>query len=749
MPNKSHHTEDTVITFVLRFRYLLLLFTITKCIIHVECTNCLRGTYSIDGTDDNGPCIDCPIGYTTQNYLTDSPDASKCRLCAPGYSGTAITTSLPPTGCIPCPIGKYTPGNINGGLCITCKLGYTTIGSGTGGSFPSTCTICDAGYRGTSGAGTNGCYSCVTGLNYNANSGNNVVCTTCDPNSTGCVYNSAGTCAAGYAGDARTGTCKLCLQGKYAPAINGGTCSSCNVGYSTTSSGTGGNTLASCDRCAAGYAGTPIGGTTGCTICPKGTFSDVSAGIPCKSCNAGYTTPRAGVNSTDTSVCVFCSPGYSGTSSMSATLTGCSLCPQGKYSEGNKNDGKCISCLKGFTTPNVGTSGTTASVCNRCAGGYEGTPIGGTTGCTICPSGKYSPIGSGLTCSTCRTGYSNWPPGTTGNDDTACSLCDWGYNGFSVGGTSGCTSCPQGKYSDLGNNAYKCKTCTVGYTTSSSATSGRDTSVCTVCDRGTYSSNGLASGTNTGCTFCTVGYTTLTHNTIGSDTSVCTMCAPGYSGSSNGDATTLGGCIACPQGKYGPGNSNSAACTSCNTGYSTSSEAMNGNSAIACNRCASGYQGTTTDGITGCTICPQGKFSVVSSLQNTKITSNSCLDCKYGFTTTTLGTIGSDYSACNICDIEVGYEGTTTDGITGCTYLLFVPSWVLGLMIVSGILCLICLWVSRKGEGHKKKIYGMMEEAKLDVEELARDPYADDDDDDDYDDETLQTNTPPKNKNKY
>ena len=191
------HAHIRIHTHIHKWLYMLLVLHI--CIhthtLTVNAANCLQGLYSFDGTDTAGPCTDCPAGYTTDTIMTIGANEQVCRRCAPGYEGTS-SGIYPVTGCTICSIGKYTPGNSNGGQCISCKIGYTTINSGNGGQFPSSCTLCDAGYQGTSSSGTSGCSQCSSGSNYNEVAGNGVVCTPCDANSINCTYNSAGTCAA-------------------------------------------------------------------------------------------------------------------------------------------------------------------------------------------------------------------------------------------------------------------------------------------------------------------------------------------------------------------------------------------------------------------------------------------------------------------------------------------------------------------------------------------------------------------------
>ena len=68
-------------------------------------------------------------------------------------------------------------------------------------------------------------------------------------------------------------------------------------------------------------------------------------------------------------------------------------------------------------------------------------------------------------------------------------------------------------------------------------------------------------------------------------------------------------------------------------------------------------------------------------------------------------------------------------------YVLVVPSWILVILVLGSIFCIcFALLCCRKGDGYKKKIYDMMDEAKLDQDKDQMEGE-NDDDDDYYDDE--------------
>lgn len=142
-------------------------------------------------------------------------------------------------------------------------------------------------------------------------------------------------CAAGYYGV--NGTCISCAAGKYSNVTNSLFCSSCDVGFYSTSS------------------------STSCTACAPGKYS----------------------NSNQTS-CVSCSAGtYSNSSS-------CITCAPGTYS--NTNRSACVSCSAGTFTNAAGQSS-----CIPCVSSYS--PSNGSTSCFPCPhSYMIAPPGK-LSCS--------------------------------------------------------------------------------------------------------------------------------------------------------------------------------------------------------------------------------------------------------------------------------------------------------------------------------------------------------------
>ena len=142
------------------------------------------------------------------------------------------------------------------------------------------------------------------------------------------------------------------------------------------------------------------------------------------------------------------------------------MCDQGYFSNGGAT--RCTKCrigtysdIKGATTCVNVPGGSYSTECDKnltacksflpCQMGYFSSA--GTTFCTKCPVGTYSDIEGGTSCIDVPAGFY-----TTGCDEnmTACkakSLCPAGY--FSFAAATVCTKCPMGRYSD-NMGATKC-----------------------------------------------------------------------------------------------------------------------------------------------------------------------------------------------------------------------------------------------------------------------------------------------------
>lgn len=257
----------------------------------------------------------------------------------------------------------------------------------------------------------------------------------------------------------------------------------------------------------------------------------------------------------------------------------------------------------------------TSSKCIKCSGGY-GLSTSGTSVCTQCTAGKYS---EGTTvCKTCPDGTY-----TSSAGQSACASCPAGY--YCTGGIK--TACSSGTYSL--KNAASCTVCSNGSYTSSSAQSA-----CAVCEAGYYCVNGERTSCSSGqyslkgsasCIDCPKNHycaTTTTapaacpsnSYTVGvkkTSANDC-ICADGFYYQS-----AISTCIPCPRGSY-CASGNKTSCSNDKTtaaaGASTSSE---------CNTCSNGKY---LDG-NACKDCPDGYFCTNNQKNSCKIFGENCTAC--------------------------------------------------------------------------------------------------------------------------
>eukprot|EP00116_Pleurobrachia_bachei_P000374 sb/3460636/ len=137
--------------------------------------------------------------------------------------------------------------------------------------------------------------------------------------------------------------------------------------------------------CAMGYAGT---NSNSCIQCTAGSYSDVTNGTICKTCDTRYVAPSSGATS-----CTECSKGWTNNDDF----TECD-CLAGTFTD-SKGQATCRQCDVGYF------SGQKASSCTECVSGLTNSPdfsdcvcpIGtheAGSSCNSCPANKLSPMGS-------------------------------------------------------------------------------------------------------------------------------------------------------------------------------------------------------------------------------------------------------------------------------------------------------------------------------------------------------------------
>jgi hypothetical protein len=183
-------------------------------------------------------------------------------------------------------------------------------------------------------------------------------------------------------------------------------------------------------------------------------------------------------------------------------------------------------------------AGSTSATGMACAAGQYS--LGGTSECTICPSGRYGAV-SAMESSSCSgtclaaAGYV-CIAGSTSATGTVCAVGQ-----YSLGGTNSCTPCSAGQYgSTTGLNDASCSgLCDAGRYGSAA---GLTVSSCTaVCSAGFFCPAGSTNGT---ANICPMGQ----YSTGGAAS--CTACAAGRYGNTTG--LTSSSCSgACEAGRYG------------------------------------------------------------------------------------------------------------------------------------------------------------------------------------------------------
>ena len=161
-------------------------------------------------------------------------------------------------------------------------------------------------------------------------------------------------------------------------------------------------------------------------------------------------------------------------------VSGCRLCAAGTYTTSTSTATTCTPCPPG-TSSVLGST-----TCSYCTNGFY-SPVPGSTACIPCPTGFASSAGYGATScdDVCAPGYysSVSGGGSSGTDPLSCSACSPGTYSNIVGATS-CTNCGPGTYSNI-VGATSCTNCGAG--TYSAATFA---SFCISCPPGATSSSG-------------------------------------------------------------------------------------------------------------------------------------------------------------------------------------------------------------------------------------------------------------------
>ena len=690
------------------------------------CTNCKAGTYNnymnfVFPTT----CIACPAG--TYKPL----DGGQCTQCPMGTYSTALgsnTSSL----CVKCQAGKYNPtlGSNSTSACLLCPKGSYNPYTG-GGAFADACLYCPTGYYGIGNAGdvnqSAACRACEVGK---YGKGSMPSCT-----SNNVYYNSGGF----FVSNCRSGTVTMYGQGFgqlwvytiYSP----GQITLSFVSFNSAQDGelsvydgipTGESWIDEWYAPHAVVMGNVLGDyfpdywwQTGSAIYPAPLTSytgvmTIVFGLPSSETGANFQMQFVTDKATETT-CTLCPAGSY--NNISATTT-CTLCPKGSYGAitGANSSSQCILCQPGkYSNPglsvcsqcDIGTyaSGNGISTCPSCSLGSYNTGIG-LTSCLICNAGSFSSAQSAATCTLCLAGTYNSLMGSSSsaqcinctsgtfstilgsNSSVSCSKCQPGtFNPLPGSGTSAfCANCSAGTFSTLwgSNTSASCSKCVAGTFSSTLGSPGSVT--CTSCMSGTYStvigaistitcsncqagtfSTALGSNTSSLCTLCQAGkFSTL----LGSSTSTyCTPCDTGTYSTLLGSPNTSAICLKCIQGTYSS-IYGASACANCIAGtfnsilgqnsatapclYCTPGSYTNTNASSACLSCLPGTY-ATGNGSTTCLRC--ASYSYSTGLGASRV--DECVPCKTG----SLNKSATNISCAQCLPCKVCPPGTTSSGV--------------------------------------------------------------------------------------
>nr|CCA16646.1 conserved hypothetical protein [Albugo laibachii Nc14] len=452
---------------------------------------CAPGTFAEAGATN---CIDCPVGSycpnTSKQLIIACPMGTfslgrqdRCTFCPEGYkcplsdgsanalcpSGTYTLAGGAVTTCIRCPPGFKCP-LPSDHEPVPCVPGTFSIGSS------AICTPCPAGFAcpdtmknisiaclpGTYAAGSqSSCRPCPGGFSCSLNNDELLPCpmgTYSPMNTANCIECPRGAfcddaqrfknCSMGTFSAEGSSTCTYCPPGYECPRPNDDP-RPCSIG--TFSSGG----MEMCLPCRPGYRCSP-GSTSSTPIqdeCPMGTF-----------CNPSWSL-------------TLCPAGTFGNVTAGQSLThACHLCPEGYVCEIGSTRNTMRLCPPGYLCP-LGTERVSQYPCpsgtfNALFGEYH------TSACVVCPSGRFCGQATsdprmcprGSFCPEATTSSDQYPcPSGTFSDRTGlilaseCTACVPGA--FCPQGSASPTQCPAGTFNpNIGaGNDYECEQCPAGW----------------------------------------------------------------------------------------------------------------------------------------------------------------------------------------------------------------------------------------------------------------------------------------------
>ena len=402
---------------------------------------------------------------------------------------------------------------------------------------------CDVGK--SSNNGSTECQACVAGMFSNATGAASVKglgldCKNCDTgqyrqrfdetetgviptNPTFCVD-----CPDGWSSETGSTKCQACGAGTY-----GNGCQSCATGQYRNGSDP---VATSCRNCTTGFYNDVVGQGS-CLPCIPGEFNDKEGAVKCQECrNNSFSTLKhrtapcddcaAGRTSDPGSTkCSVCAAGKI----VNTTTNGCSDCLKGEYRGGTDDITKCLKCLPGYYTSDVGQGS-----------------------CLPCIPGEFNDVTGAVECKLCRKNSFS----TEKHRQVVCDQCATGR--ASRKGSTKCSDCAPGKFKNMVNNEEVCTECPIGF-----AQGETDQSFCTQCKKGKEAPT-LASSF---CAACDLGKFNLI------DGQDCLNCPAGQYQDGKGETA----CKDCDVDTYLTelGKSSKADCLSCDEKRSTGASVGN------------------------------------------------------------------------------------------------------------------------------------------------------------------------------
>ena len=242
-----------------------------------------------------------------------------------------------------------------------------------------------------------------------------------------------------------------------------------------TTFGVGGASRTGVGDCATGYM-RAIGVSARCDqtvimtqrpVCPAGTNSSNQGLQPCSICPEGSYQPASGASS-----CLACSQGFFSFAGSTACLT----CANGTNTTADRG----AECLR---------------ICRRGEYGVQ-QEVGqqGLMPCSLCPVDQYSDQMAATSCKACPPFHGSTLEGLTAIDECRrfCEVGRYSVDGLEVNGV--CSQCPAGKHQPNARTTF-CVGCPVGKFSQAGSSS------CTACPRGSYSEIANASS----CQKCDYG----------------------------------------------------------------------------------------------------------------------------------------------------------------------------------------------------------------------------------------------------